>query len=507
MARRAHAVLLEREHELAVLSAAVPDAAGRTGRLIVITGDSGLGKTALLSAGREIAPAGGLRVVAGRGLDVDRDVAFGLVVRLLEPLLRDAPSSIWRGVGTHARHLFGVSRGADRPIGGDVHHDLFRLVVRLAEPDGLCLVVDDAHDADLASLAFLQHLAGRAADLPVLLLFAHRPLRHGPRAPRLAHIALHAAHVLQLRPLSDAAVADLVRRAAPGAGQALCDSCAHTCRGNPFLLTELLASLAGRLPTVPPEEVAALRPEAVSRSVLVRLAALTAEAVHLARAAAVLGDAATIGDAALVAGLDRASALALAEELADAAICVADRSGALAFGHPIVRAVVYDEVPAVLRERMHAAAAAALRDRGAPAAEIRRHLLSGTPGAAVTSGWAVGVLRGHAAEAAAHGRAGDAERSLRRALEEPLDLPTRAAVLADLAAARQVCGPTGLTPAERRVVALARAGHTNREIAEQLCLSAKTVEYHLGNVFAKLHIRSRRELRGAAPASALPDAG
>ena len=77
---------------------------------------------------------------------------------------------------------------------------------------------------------------------------------------------------------------------------------------------------------------------------------------------------------------------------------------------------------------------------------------------------------------------------------------------ADLAAAgmhapRQEPGRRGshrlleLTDRERDVVALVRRGLTNREAAAELYVSDKAVEYHLGNVYAKLGIRSRRELR------------
>ena len=56
-----------------------------------------------------------------------------------------------------------------------------------------------------------------------------------------------------------------------------------------------------------------------------------------------------------------------------------------------------------------------------------------------------------------------------------------------------------LTERERDVVALVRQGYTNREVAETLFVSVKAVEYHMGNIFSKLGIRSRRELRGPRP--------
>jgi len=62
-----------------------------------------------------------------------------------------------------------------------------------------------------------------------------------------------------------------------------------------------------------------------------------------------------------------------------------------------------------------------------------------------------------------------------------------------------------LTPQEEQIARLARDGRTSPEIGVQLFLSARTIEWHLGKIFAKLGIGSRRELRAALASLGPPD--
>jgi DNA-binding CsgD family transcriptional regulator len=73
--------------------------------------------------------------------------------------------------------------------------------------------------------------------------------------------------------------------------------------------------------------------------------------------------------------------------------------------------------------------------------------------------------------------------------------PPRVAGPGETVRKRTVEAHTDLTAQEAQIAKLARDGHTNQEIAAQLYISPRTVEWHLGNVFTKLGITSRKDLR------------
>jgi DNA-binding CsgD family transcriptional regulator len=99
--------------------------------------------------------------------------------------------------------------------------------------------------------------------------------------------------------------------------------------------------------------------------------------------------------------------------------------------------------------------------------------------------------------------------SLRAALEtfETLGAPLWAVkAKAELArTGNRAASPGELTPTEERVAQLVAEGQTNREVANALFVSVKTVEANLSRIFQKLGIRSRRQLRGRATPPAPPD--
>ncbi|HYI35314.1 MAG TPA: ATP-binding protein, partial [Thermoleophilaceae bacterium] len=183
MGRHTSAGLLERELELAQVTADIEEAGEGRGGLRVVQAPAGIGKTTLLSAACEVATERGLRVLSARGSELESSFAFGVVRQLFEPALYQASPderAAWvTGAAELVEPMFDPSQPLERLGAGDADyprlHGLYWLCANLARDRPLLLSVDDAHWADDPSLRFLHFLTSRLEDLPVLLLVGTRP--------------------------------------------------------------------------------------------------------------------------------------------------------------------------------------------------------------------------------------------------------------------------------------------------------------------------------------------
>src|SRR5918997_1908267 len=155
--------LLERQGELAAVGGLLAAARAGSGRVVLIEGPVGIGKSRLLQESRTRAVPLGFRVLSARGGELERDFAFGVVRQLLEPCLVRANAGegerLMAGAAARSQVVFGPAAedgGADATH--TALHGLYWLVANLAERSPLLLAVDDGHWVDRPSLRFVLYL-------------------------------------------------------------------------------------------------------------------------------------------------------------------------------------------------------------------------------------------------------------------------------------------------------------------------------------------------------------
>ncbi len=443
--------LLERSEERARIELAFAEARSGRGTFVVVEGPAGMGKTALLAAARTAAAEGGMRVLRSRGTELERDFAFGVVRQLFEPPLAEA-SEVERAELLHAAAgvaagLLGLP-GAPAPDGSPasgvdtsfaVLHGLYWLCANLTAAGPLCVVVDDAHWADAASLRFLAFLLTRLDELDASLIVATRPREVGTDAELLATVTSDpSADVIRLLPLTSTAVAQLVELSlarVPDPG--FVDACLLATRGSPFLMRVLVDALSegGIVPTAEAaRHVERIGARTVGRSIRLRLRRLPEHAGRLARALAVL-EQSDLLHAARLAELDEAQGAEAAELLATAGILESGRP--LAFIHPIVRSGIYSELSGAERAQGHRRAARLLAEQPGADDRVAKHLLVSEPAA---DPWVVDRLVETAFAAGKQGAPESEAVFLRRALAEPPPPSDRSALLLDLGMAEASAG-------------------------------------------------------------------
>jgi DNA-binding CsgD family transcriptional regulator len=440
--------LVGRRGELARIDGLLAAARSGRGGVLVITGPAGIGKTALLTEARERAARAGMRVLAGRGGELEGGFSFGVARQLFEPLLAGAaPAELEMLLaGAARRGLIALDGGTGAaPAAGNeppftVVHGLYWLVVNASGAEPVLVAVDDLHWADQASLRFVLYLADRLAGLPVALALSWRASEPEAGVDHLARLEqIAAGSAVSLTPLTRRGVrAVLTGEFGTAPAERFAGACHAVTGGNPFLLRELAASL--RADGIGPGEdaadrVAGLGPRSVARAVALRVARLGPAAGEVARAVAILGDGAQLRHAAALAGVTLADAAAAADGLAG--IGVFEPGTPLRFVHPIVRTAVHDDIPQAGLGLRHAEAARLLAADGADLDAVCAHLLVCEPAG---SSEVVERLRTAAARALRRGGAESAAAYLQRALAETTDVSLRAELLGELARAEKVLG-------------------------------------------------------------------
>ena len=464
--------VLGRDNELALVAGLIQGIAA-AGRVVVVEGPPGIGKTRLLHAAMLLARQGGLEVFLGRGSLIESDFGFGIVRQLFEAPVRRRSAGerrrLFDGAAELAETVLATRPDASPSTLFQSLHGLYWLCVNLADQGPILIAVDDAQWADEASMQWLAFLANRLDDVPVLVLVTRRPAEVNIQTPTLDSLARDRnTTVIELKPLDRPTSAELLTGVIGSTPTyEFVDACYERAGGNPFLLRELSTAVVAAGIDPASKDAAAhvptVRPDTVGRSVQARLAALPPDCTTLAQAVAVLEANVHLREAADLAGLELRGATMVADRLASAQILRAAEP--LEFLHPLLRDAVYEDLAAGYRGSLHRRAATLLADSGAPPDRVAGHLLLSPKTA---DPWVVVQLRRAAQAALARGAVAPAIAFLERAMTEPPPIVERAQVLRELGEAQARAAPAPAAERLRQALALTSDPRERLEISGAL---------------------------------------
>ncbi len=365
-------LLVGRERELTALRASLAAALGGRGQFVLVSGEAGIGKTALAEALCAEAESRGALAVIGRCYDLTETPPYDPWIQAGShfagsPEMPPFPNALHTGVHTPQQFFAAV-------------RDFFAAA---AARKPLVLVFDDLQWADRASLDLLRFLARALAPLPLLVLAIYRPddlTREHPLSPLLPLLVRESHAVrLDLDPLSRAAVSDLVQkryRLKSFDVERLVAYLARRTDGNAFFVTELLQALEERGMLAPAgttlQDMDAIGvPTLLQQVVEGRVARLGAETERLLGIAAVIGQEVPLDIWAHISEMDESIVEQVAERAMGARLLRDVRGGErFAFAHALIREALYESISGSRRRRLHLRIAETLAMTDAPAPDM-----------------------------------------------------------------------------------------------------------------------------------------
>lgn len=365
--------LVGRDARLRHLEGAAAEARAGRGRIVLVTGEQGIGKTRLVEALE--ARGEGLRFAKGFGF----------------PGVGAPPLWPWVQID---RRLGGGDK--DAQIDLEDAHARFRYadaivqrIVHAAKQAPLAIVLEDAHWIDEASLDLVQMLAPELASTSLLLVVTSRSANVGPLG---ALARLPRASTLELGRLERADVATLIAslthdRAQLGEarGDAVIDRVLEKTGGLPWLVVQIGRVLANDAAVSTPGTSVMLHTGAVREAIAQQIAGLAEPVRRALTVASVLGTTFVLGPLARVLDTTPDALLTLLDiALAERVIARGTGNHQYRFTQPLLRDALYRNLPDGDRMKLHAKVGRTLRDQwgadaDAHASEIAPHLLEAGP--------------------------------------------------------------------------------------------------------------------------------
>jgi len=395
--RLAGGVFVGREKEMDELRAGLEDALSGKGRLLMLVGEPGIGKT---RTSEELATYAGLRntqVLWGKCYEGEGAPAYWPWVQLIRSYVHDRePKDLMSEMGPGAADIAQVVSevkerlpGLPEPPALEPEQARFRLfdsittfLKNASKGQPIVLVLDDLHWADKPSLLLLQFLARelRGARLMVLATYRDVELRRGhPLADALGELAREGlSQRILLRGLTDRDVARFIEiTAGITPPEALVTAVYRETEGNPFFVNEIVRLLVadGRLER--PEEVKSWSvtiPQGVREVVGRRLDHLSEECNGVLTVASVIGREFELATLERVSDLSGDRLLEVLEEAVGARVVaeVPRAVGRYSFTHALIRETLYEELGTTRRVRLHRQIGEALE--GLHSANLEPHL-------------------------------------------------------------------------------------------------------------------------------------
>ena len=400
---------VEREAERASLRRLLDDTLVGHGKLALVAGEPGVGKSRLVAEIGEVAQARGMRVLAGHCVEMSGAGPYLPYVEIIEQAISGPRSSLelWKALGDVAPEIARIAPALRRvfpdiPPPVELPAELARRYVwnsfgsfigRAAQGQPLLLVLEDLHWADESTVLLTEYLAPLLPEMPVLVLGTYRDIEVDLQHPLARVIGQLARRRLvervNLRRLSfDGVRALLSALAGQPAPEQLVRMIDRETEGNPFFVEEVYLHLVesgvllddhGRVRAdLQLDEVSV--PESIRLVLGQRLGRLAGSTREVLVAAAVSGRvfASELVGAVAEAGPDR---LVDAFDEAEGArlITSGNTAGELMFSHELIRQTLLSGVSAIERERLHQQAAGAISrlysdDLEAHAGELAYHL-------------------------------------------------------------------------------------------------------------------------------------
>jgi DNA-binding SARP family transcriptional activator len=429
--RRASGLFVGRERELGEVIAAFDDARSGRGRLVLLTGEAGIGKSRLADELAGYAQARGANVLWGRCWEAGGAPAYWPWVQALRSYIRERDRDTLRrqlGAGTpDLAHLLPDlrERFPDVPELHDLESEgaRFRLFDAVAtflrnasEETPLVLVLDDLHVADAPSLLMLQFVAGEIADARVTLLAIYRdpdPDRGEHEDARLPELARAASLRIALGGLAEMDVASYVRStSAVEPPTSVVEAIFRETEGNPLFVGEVVRLLAAEglldRPRHPSWHLNV--PRGVRDVIGRRLRHVSPECIDVLTLASVLGREFGLDALERLSGRPAQELLDVLDQAVAARVVtdVPGTTGRLRFAHALIRDTLYDSLTRARRVALHRRAGEALEELYARnpephLTELAHHFTVAAPGGDASKAVDLAQRAGdHAAQLLAH---------------------------------------------------------------------------------------------------------